>query len=116
MNSYNNTVHRITKNIPYEIFYSTNNELFTEVYIYFEFYKKTQKNKIIYNSEEKALLVNNILKSKNKNKKGYYSLILNKVKKNKSLYITYLLVKKNLNNGSYLIEIKKENKKYIIKS
>ena len=32
MNSYNQTIHRTKKHTPYEIFYSTNKNLFIEVY------------------------------------------------------------------------------------
>ena len=86
MNIYNNSVHRITRHTPNEVFYSENKDLFLEVYNnILNFYKQTQKDNIMYNQNEKVLLINNIIKSKKKNKKGYYILSINKVKKIKVL-------------------------------
>ena len=45
MNAYNNTIHNITKYTPFEVFYSNNNDLFSEVYNYsMQCYNKSQKN------------------------------------------------------------------------
>ena len=69
-NSYNNTIHRIIKHLPNEVFYSSDSNLFNKVYNnILDFYDKTQKYNIIYDKDEKALLVNNIMKSSKKIKK-----------------------------------------------
>ena len=49
MNTYNNTIHNNTNHTPFEVFYSNNNDLFSEVY-------------------------NNIIQSYNKAKRYYYFL------------------------------------------
>ena len=65
MNSYNNSIHRVTKHTPFEIFYSQNKELFFEVYQNTkEYFEKRQKDSISYDMNEKCLLINNITKSK----------------------------------------------------
>ena len=71
MNSYNQTIHSTTKHTPYEIFYS----------ITLEAYNKSQKNCISFEKYENCLFINNVIKDKNKDQKGYYLLKMNKVKK-----------------------------------
>ena len=67
------------------MFYSNNQNLFNEVYSNtMDYYVKSQKDTITYTENEKPFLFNHIIKSKNKNKDGYFILTINKVKKNKS--------------------------------
>jgi len=54
MNTYNNTIHNTTKHIPFEVFYSNNNDLFSEVYNNtIQCYNKSQKDTIIFEKSEK---------------------------------------------------------------
>ena len=113
MNSYNNSIHRVTKHTPFEIFYSQNKELFFEVYQNTkEYFEKRQKDNISFDIKEKCLLINNIVKSKKKNSKGYFNITVNKVKKDKSFVKICVIIQKILGVGKYLIKIQKQYKCY----
>ena len=106
MKKYNNLIHKSTKHTPFEVFYSSSEDLFNEVknnsYNYFEFTRKLEYN---FKVEENCLLNNNFIIVKQKNKFGNYYLIKNKIKKNKSLYIICVKIMSILGGGNYIIEI-----------
>ena len=113
MNQYNNIIHRITGHTPYEVFYSNNKDLWQEVYNNtLNNYNKSNRNFITYNINEEALLINNIIKIKNKNKEGYQILAINKIKKKKSFNKICVVIKQKYNNGNYLIKINNDYKEY----
>ena len=113
MNQYNNIIHRITGHTPYEVFYSNNKDLWQEVYNNtLNNYNKSKRNFITYNINEEALLINNIIKIKNKNKEGYQILAINKIKKKKSFNKICVVIKQKYNNGNYLIKINNDYKEY----
>ena len=81
MNIYNKAIHKVTKYSPNEIFYSHDENLFKKVHEnILDFFNKNQKKESIFKSNEKCLLLNNFIISKNK-AHGYPMLIFNKVKK-----------------------------------
>ena len=64
INSYNSTIHSVTKFTPTEVFYSTNIELFNKVYQNIVNYYINHKDTINFIRGEKCLLRNNITKKK----------------------------------------------------
>ena len=76
MNTYNNIIHNTTKHTLFEVFYSNKKDLFSEVYNnIITAYNKSQKDTIIYKKDEKCLILNGIMKSKNKTTNGILFLI-----------------------------------------
>ena len=85
MNIYNKTKHNITKYSPNEVFYSINESLWKKIYNnIMDYYNKNNKENKSFKLNEKALMMNNFIKLKHKNNKGYIILMKNKLKKNKS--------------------------------
>jgi len=94
MNQYNNIIHRITGYTPYEVFYFNNKVLWNEVYNNtLNNYNKSKSNFITYNINEEVLLINNIIKTKNKNKEDYQILAINKIKKKKNFNKICVVIK-----------------------
>ena len=60
MNAHNNLIHKVSKYIPFGIFYSHDKNLY---------YEKRQKDSNSYEINEKCLLINNNTKSKKRMKK-----------------------------------------------
>ena len=82
VNIYNKTIHRITKHTPNEIFYSSNEDFFKLIINnILDNYNKANKTNLIFKEQEKILLINNIVKTKQKTKSGNIILTINKVKK-----------------------------------
>ena len=106
MNNYNRTVYSTTMYTPNEVFYSESLELFNKV-INNTIKKFNNIRKLGYNFclNEKCLLTNHFIKTKQKNKFGYYYIIKNKVKKNKCFYRIYVKIINILGCGNYIIEI-----------
>ena len=57
-------------------------------------------------------LINNIIKTKNKNKEGYQIIAINKIKKKKSFNKICVVIKQNYNNGNYLIKFNNNYKEF----
>ena len=81
MNIYNKAIHKVTKYSPNEVFYCHDENLFQKVNDNtLEFFNKNHKKESIFYFNEKCLLINNFIISKNK-EKGHLILLYNKVKK-----------------------------------
>ena len=110
--NYNNTVHSAIGYKPIEVFYSTSETLYEEIYYNtmnsFKYIHSRSTNFVLY---EKVLLFNNfIIENKNETKK-IKRLSKNKVKKPKTLFNICASICKIYNNGFYDIIIEKS---YII--
>jgi hypothetical protein len=105
MNIYNKAIHKVTKYSPNEVFYSHDENLFQKVHDnILEFFNKNQKKESIFKSNEKCLLINNFIISKNK-ENGHLILLYNKVKKNHSFIKICVEILDYINGGNYLIKI-----------
>ena len=85
MNIYNRSIHSVTLYSPNEIFNNSNENYFEVVYDNILHYYEKNKTTSIFNVNEKCLINNNILFSKNKIKDGYI-ILKNKVKNTNNFY------------------------------
>ena len=109
--TYNNTIHSTINFKPIEVYFSTSEILYKQVYYNtLNSFKHLNSDSTIFSLNEKVLLFNNFIIDKNKtsNKKKYLSY--NKVKKNKSFYKIGASVTNNMENGLYEILIEKTYK------
>ena len=109
--TYNNTIHSTINFKPIEVYFSTSEILYKQVYYNtLNSFKHLNSDSTIFSLNEKVLLFNNFIIDKNKtsNKKKYLSY--NKVKKNKSFYKICASATNNMENGIYEILIEKTYK------
>ena len=82
---YNNTVHSSTGFKPIEIFYSTSEKLYEEVFNNtLDSFKYINTDSTIFKHFEKVLLSSNFIINKTKSNNKFKKLIFNKVKKKKT--------------------------------
>ena len=67
--------------------------------------KKIKKSNCLFQINEKCLMINNFVKSKNKTKEGHLFLMKNKVKRNKSFVKICVEIIDYINGGNYIIKI-----------
>ena len=106
VNTYNKSIHSITKYCPIEIFFNTDNTIFRKVYDNtLNYYIKTQKDSITYKIGEKCFLDNNIIITNKKLEKKFSIIEHNKIKKNKNFIKQIVEIIKVYESSFYLIKI-----------